>query len=124
MDTGDIERVREDFKFLFDDVLGIVVYGSAARGEENERSDVDICIIAPDRDGADIFKKTLSLNYDIKIFEEAPLYLKIEIIENHEIVYTKDVYELYEYFYHYRKVWKDQEHRQRLSGEDALHMFS
>lgn len=47
-----------------------------------------------------------------------PLYLKIEVIKNHEIVYAKNIADLYEYFYMYRKIWKDQEYRNRISEED------
>ena len=103
--------------------MGILVYGSAAKGEENKRSDIDICIVAPDEDSYKIFKETLHLNYDIKIFELMPLYLKIKVIENHKVLYTKDICELYEYFYFFRKLWEDQKHRQKISKEEALYIF-
>lgn len=123
MDKTDIERIRKDFEFLSNEVLAIVIYGSRAKGEETERSDIDVCIVAPNRNSSEIFKKTLSLDYDIKIFELMPLYLKAEVIENHEIVYTSDLLEFYEYLYFYRKIWKDQKHRQGMTKEEALHIF-
>lgn len=123
MDKTGIERVKTDLEFLFNKVLGIVVYGSIAKGEENERSDIDVCIIAPNEDSSKIFKETLPLNYDIKIFELMPLYLKMEVIENHKIIYTKNICELYEYFYFFRKLWNDQKHRQKLSKEEILYIF-
>lgn len=123
MDKRDIERIKRDLEFLFDKVLGVLVYGSIAKDEENERSDIDICIVAPNKDSSKIFKETLPLNYDIKIFELMPLYLKIEVIENHNILYAKDVHELYEYFYFFRKLWNDQKHRQKITKEEALHIF-
>jgi len=123
MDKRNIDKIKREFEFLFDKVLGILIYGSAAKEEENKRSDIDICIVAPDEDSYKIFKETLHLNYDIKIFELMPLYLKIKVIENHKVLYTKDICELYEYFYFFRKLWKDQKHRQKISKEEALYIF-
>ena len=123
MDKGDIERIKKDFEFLLDKVLAIVVYGSRAKKEETERSDTDICIVAPNTDGFKIFRETLHLDYDIKIFELMPLYLKIKVIKNHKIIYTRDFLDFYEYLYFYRKLWKDQEHRQKITKEEALHIF-
>ncbi len=124
MDRTDIERIKKDFEFLSDQVLAIVVYGSRAKDEETERSDIDVCIVAPHRDSSQIYKETLPLVYDIKIFELMPLYLKMKVIENHKIVYTSDLLEFYEYLYFFRKLWKDQEHRQKITKEEALHIFS
>jgi hypothetical protein len=43
--------------------------------------------------------------YDIRIFELLPLYLKIAVIEQGVVVYSRDVLELYEYFYPFRRIW-------------------
>ncbi|MGD2251231.1 MAG: nucleotidyltransferase domain-containing protein [Candidatus Methanofastidiosia archaeon] len=123
MDKGDIERIKRDFKFLSDDVLAIVIYGSRAKKEETERSDIDICIVAPNTDKSEIFKETLHLDYDIKLFESMPLFLKMKVIQNHKIVYTQNILDFYEYLYFFRKLWKDQEHRQKMTKEEALHIF-
>jgi len=124
MDKKRVEGIREVFKPVFDRVLGIVVYGSLAKGNYSDRSDIDICIIAPHEDSKKLYRETLLLNYDIRIFESMPLYLKMEVIKNHRIVYAKDIYKLYEYFYPFRKLWNDQEFRQRISKKEALHIFS
>lgn len=123
MDKRDIKRIKKDFEFLSDSVLAVVLYGSRAQKEETEQSDIDICIGAPNTDGFKIFKETLHLDYDIKIFEFMPLFLKIEVIENHEIIYTRDILDFYEYLYFYRKLWKDQQHRQKITKKEALHIF-
>lgn len=115
--------MRREFAFLSDRVLAVVIYGSRARGEETEKSDIDVCIVAPNTDTSKIFKETLHLDYDVKIFELMPLFLKMKVIENHEIVYTRDLLDFYEYLYFFRKLWKDQEHRQKMTKEEALHLF-
>jgi len=124
MDYG--KDILKEIKELQNDVLAILIYGSVAKGKENERSDIDICIVAPGAKSSHLYTKLLPLmkeNYDIKIFEDMPLFLKMEVIENHKIVYVKNVYQLYEYFYKFRKIWKDQEHRQKLTKEDIKILF-
>jgi predicted nucleotidyltransferase len=66
----EIATLKNDLSFLFkrDDLLAILLYGSAAAGDETPRSDIDICIVAPackDRPGLlkevyrnlDVFRK-------------------------------------------------------------------
>jgi hypothetical protein len=40
------------------------------------------------------------------------------VIKNHVVIYARDIPDLYEYFYTYRKLWKDQEERNTLTEED------
>lgn len=126
-------RVGEDFRFLQgrDEVLAILIFGSTAREERTGRSDVDVCIVAPpclnkERLLGEIYEKVdlEGKGYDVWIFEELPLYMKARIIGDHLCVYAKDYPGLYEYLYHFRKLWGDQEHRQRISKEEALRMIT
>ncbi len=129
---AEIESIKNDFSFLFErkDVLAILLYGSAARGDEMPRSDIDTCIVAPnclDRYHllTEVFMKldVVSKKYDVRIFEELPLYIKIQIVQKNEIIYTKDIYELYEYFYNFRKLWEDQADRQKVTSEELAEML-
>jgi len=132
MDAKDAKRkVREDFRFLFDNnsVLGVLLYGSMAKGESNERSDIDICVVAPSASDKIEFSRWIMSNvrdkrYDVRVFEFMPLYLKMEVVEHGDVVYARDIYELYEYFYTFRKFWDDQKQRQGLSTEEALELFT
>lgn len=42
------------------------------------------------------------------------------VIEEEVVVYARDILELYEYFYFFRKLWDDQMHRQTLRKEGAM----
>ena len=42
-----VEMAKKDLAFLQDNVLGVLIYGSWATGESHEKSDIDICIVAP-----------------------------------------------------------------------------
>jgi uncharacterized protein len=47
-----------------------------------------------------------------------PLHIKIAVIEEGLVVYARDILELYEYFYPFRREWEDQKHRQEVSREE------
>ncbi len=129
MDKEEVKRrVKKDFEPLHDDVLGILLYGSLVAGEDSERSDIDISIVAPAIDDKIGFSRRILSNvrdarYDVRVFELMPLYLKAEVVEKGEVIYTKNIFNLYEYFYYFRKIWGDQKHRQKLSKKEVLHLF-
>ena len=129
MDKEEVKRrVKKDFEPLLDDVLGILLYGSLATGEYSERSDIDISIVAPVIDDKIGFSRRILSNvrdarYDVRVFELMPLYLKAEVVEKGEIIYTKNIFKLYEYFYYFRKIWDDQKRRQKLSKNEVLQLF-
>ncbi|MEA1999474.1 MAG: DNA polymerase subunit beta [Euryarchaeota archaeon] len=121
-------RVKKDFEPLLDDVLGVLLYGSLAAGVDSERSDIDISIVAPsicDKSGFSrrVLSNVRDARYDVRVFELMPLYLKAEVVEKGEIIYTKNIFKLYEYFYYFRKIWEDQKHRQKLSKKEVLQLF-
>jgi predicted nucleotidyltransferase len=106
-----ILRLKKDLEFIKDDTQGILLYGSCASNIANERSDIDICLIKPRTTGIlnRIFQK-VGGRYDIKIFEDLPLYVKMDIIENYRVIYGNEPPISY-YLYHFRKNWEDMRHR-------------
>jgi len=67
----------------------------------------------------DVFTK----KYDVRFFEELPLYIQINIIESNKIIYSKDICELYEYFYFIRKLWDDQMMRQQVTAAEMAEIL-
>lgn len=115
--------VARDFRFLKDRVLAVLIFGSSVK---EEGGDIDVCIVArddPKKVLKEVFSKADASKYDVWVFEELPLYMKMEVIENHEIVLCKDELELYEYFYQFKKLWKDQKRRNTLSKEELKAML-
>ncbi|MGB8218279.1 MAG: nucleotidyltransferase domain-containing protein [Candidatus Methanoperedens sp.] len=128
----EIEPVRKDFYFLSlqEDILAILLYGSVAKGEDTSQSDIDICIVSPSCEDKksllnEIYRKldVFSKKYDVRFFEELPLYIQINIIKSNKIIYSKDVYELYEYFYYFRKLWEDQAMRQMVTPAEMAEIL-
>ena len=107
-----IEKLKKDFEEFKDRVFGILLYGSYAKDEYTKRSDIDICLVGVDKDTYMEILGKLGNKYDIKIFEELPLYIKIDIIKNHKVIFGDEL-ELSEYFYKFRKIWRDMEKRIR-----------
>ena len=119
-----VARIYKDFEFLKDRVLAVLMFGSAMDCDESR--DIDVCIVAPEGcDIREVFKRidVSGKRYDVWLFEELPLYMKMEVIEKHVIVYCRDILELYEYFYQFRKLWQDQVKRNRITREDLEYML-
>jgi len=110
----DREKLDTDFEFLEkdSDVLAVLLFGSQVTGDTHERSDIDICIVAPDTEPVEMMRKVWrglkNEKYDVHTFEEFSLKMKHQVMKNHEVIHCKDKQELEEYFHHYRKIWNDQ----------------
>jgi hypothetical protein len=114
-----INQLKEDFQFVKKNpaILGVILYGSHLTDDDTIRSDIDVCIVAPDYKLYEIYrfvmrnlKKHID-DYDIRFFEELPIHIMGEIIENGKVIITADEPALYEYFFPFRKEWEDQKFR-------------
>ena len=110
-DLSYLNKIRKDLAKLNN--YQVVIYGSfVSKYHIPHRSDIDIAIITHHQNknkNIAIWKNTFGEfreKYDIKIFELLPLYLKMEIIQNYQVLFG-DALEISEYFYHYRSIWKD-----------------
>jgi hypothetical protein len=56
--------------------------------------------------------------YDLKAFEELPLYLKAEVIERGVVLLSRDEPAMSEYLRTWRRIWADQAHRNRPTADD------
>ncbi len=116
-----LERIERDFAGFRDIALAVILFGSFARGEETERSDVDVCIVVGKRERIKevwdrILESGLTGRYDVKIFELLPLKLKVEVIRDGKIVFCRDRDELDYLFWKFRKIWNDEILQKRKLG--------
>ena len=126
-----LKQIKNDFINVLKNrkILGIMLFGSQVSEMQTNRSDIDVCVVAPEEDPHELFSlileriDTSSKRYDVKFFENLPLYIKIRVIERGVVVYSPNELDLYEYFYRFRKLWADQKHRQELSREDLLSLL-
>jgi hypothetical protein len=116
MDRKIINKLKKEFSFLKDKTLGIIIFGSCLEGVGR---DIDICVVAPEYDSKEllyeIFCKidTFGKRYDVFIFEELPLYMKLSIIQRYKVIFSNNLPFLSEYFYFYRKFLEDLRHREK-----------
>jgi len=109
-----LNEIKKDLESLSD--FWVVLYGSCVKGTNTPRSDIDVAIITRIRDrekNIEIYRELIGKVksiYDLRVFELLPLDLKIDIIRNYIVVYG-DPLEISEYFYRFRKMWKDVEKR-------------
>ena len=114
-----INQLKEDFQFVKKNpaILGVMLYGSHLTDDNTVRSDIDVCIVVPNYNLYEIYRFVMSKlknhinDYDIRFFEELPLHIKGEIIENGKVIIAADEPALYEYFFPFRKEWEDQKFR-------------
>ena len=81
-----------------------------AEEEPTKRSDIDVCMVKPSEGILDDVHGKLGGKYDVKVFENLPLYVKMGVIMHHEVIYGDEL-DLSEYFYFFRKLWRDMEYR-------------
>ena len=119
-----VEEIKKELEWImeYENVHSVLLFGSYL--EYDDPRDIDICIVTLNKPLDLEAYGSITLRapkyYDISVFEELPLYIKIAIIEKHVILFSRDVNELYEYFYLFRKLWRDQYYRNRMSHEDIL----
>lgn len=113
-------ELKKDFAFIKDEVQGVLLFGSAVKGELNKRSDIDIALVNPGTDKVllKVFAR-LGGKYDVKIFEDLPLHIKMDLINHHLVIFGDEV-ELSYYFYQFRKVWNDTEYRIRSNQFNSV----
>jgi len=126
-----LTQIKNDFTPIINErnIKGLLLFGSYAEENQTHRSDIDLCVVAPEEDPYELYSHfsikidLFSKRYDIKFFSKLPLYLQIRIIEDGILIYSPNELELFEYFYHFRKLWADQKHRQQLSRDELLSLL-
>lgn len=79
----------------FDELRFAYLYGSYAKGETNERSDIDLCLYYDLDDKKELYDTLFKISgsfpdeYDIQMFQLLPLYVRKEVF-NGELLYADD----------------------------------
>jgi predicted nucleotidyltransferase len=121
-----LETLRRVLEPLENDVLGAYLFGSHATGHATSRSDVDVCLVAgPKREPVEVLRaawrktRLREDGYDVQVFEQMPLYLKAQVLEQGDLILSRDEPTLSEHLRRWRKIWNDQAHRNRTTEEDV-----
>ena len=99
-----ISAVVEKIKTIGGDkVRFIVLYGSAAKGEMTELSDIDLAVFydGDKKERFDLRVKVLGRvgnEFDIQTFQDLPLYIRNDIVSAGNVVYYKGYREIFRTF--------------------------
>ncbi len=83
------------------DVLGVILFGSRARGDARPGSDVDVCLVLEPGAPSGLSASRKRLDYpaagdlDLTIFQQLPLYLRRRILTEGRVVCGRDEDRLY-----------------------------
>ena len=98
-----------------EDVLAVFVFGSVARGEEVDTSDIDVCLFLMPQsthlDPAGYSHKRLDYivgsDFDVQIFQQLPLPIRRRVLREGQILFVRDEDLLYELAIRTAKAFED-----------------
>ncbi|MBI4845859.1 MAG: nucleotidyltransferase domain-containing protein [Candidatus Omnitrophica bacterium] len=95
--SGIIRDIKKD-----NQVLAVFLFGSIAREEGHDKSDIDVCLVleAGRYTTKELSRKKLeylkSYDFDIQIFQQLPVYIKKRIIKEGKVLFCRNEAALYE----------------------------
>lgn len=84
------------------EVIAVLLFGSAARGEAGARSDVDVALVLDStrRTRAQLAEKRLTylgdVDLDVQVFQELPLYVRTRVLRDARVLFCRNEEALYE----------------------------
>ena len=84
------------------EVLAVLLFGSAARGEEGPASDVDVCLVLEARaySRREMAEKRLSylgdVDLDVQVLQALPLHIRRRVLKEGSVLFCRNEDALYE----------------------------
>ena len=126
--TKTIDEIKEDLKILEEKIRegllhSVILY--VPEDIKNRKKMVYLITLGEElpEDILEDLEDEVPGDYELVLFKDIPLHVKIEVIENGITLFSKDELELKEYFYEIRKLWGDQKERQELEPEEVITMI-
>jgi predicted nucleotidyltransferase len=85
-----------------EDILAVILFGSYARGENSSTSDLDLCLVLLPKSYSALEISKIKLRYasqfavHMSIFQQLPLYIRKRVLQEGEILFSRDDDVLYE----------------------------
>lgn len=87
---------------LDEEILAVILFGSAAAGESTKESDVDVCLVldTSTRDKKNLSEKRIEymkdFDLDVQVFQQLPLYIRQRVLKNGQVLFCRNEEGLYE----------------------------
>ncbi len=82
--------------------MAVMLFGSVARGEATESSDIDVCLVSsPSAEGSRV-RAELRMEYagefdlDVALFQQLPIYVRRRVLAEGRVLFVRDEDSLYE----------------------------
>jgi hypothetical protein len=100
------------------EVLGVVLFGSAARQEQTLLSDVDLCLVMMPLpkpfEPSTFLRKRLEymedFSLDVRVFQQLPLYVRRRVLKEGQVLFTRNESLLYELAFRTAQAFEDFKH--------------
>ena len=93
-------------------VLAVILFGSAARGEAGPESDVDVCLVLVPGTHAkrEMDEKRLSylgeIDLDVQVLQALPLHVAIRVLQEGRVLHCRDEDALYDVAFATIRAWE------------------
>lgn len=84
------------------EILAVILFGSAVRGETTPDSDIDVCLVLHDRSRDRRLLTQVRLDYasqgdlDVQVFQQLPLFVRSRVLKEGKVLFVRDEDALYE----------------------------
>jgi hypothetical protein len=101
-----------------EEVLAVIIFGSAVRQEKTPLSDVDLCLVMmplpkPSSPNGFSYKRLEYMkdnSFDVRIFQQLPLYIRVRVLKDGRILFVRDENQLYELAFRTAQAFEDFKH--------------
>ena len=105
-----LTKARQD-----EEVLAVFLFGSAAREEQTDLSDIDLCLVLVPKitpiEPTALSRKRLDylkdFTFDVQIFQQLPIYVRRRVLKEGRILFIRDEALLYELAFHTAQAFED-----------------
>jgi hypothetical protein len=84
------------------EILSVMLFGSIARGEKTQHSDVDVCLVLYPKKHSKLSLSEKKLAYskhenvDIHVYQQLPIYIRQRILKEGKVLFCRNEDMLYE----------------------------
>ena len=98
-------------------ILAVFLFGSRARGDEHEASDIDVCLVLKSERQSELrlsekkHEYLSQFNLDVQVFQQLPLFMRHRILRDGRVLFARDEDLLYEKAFRTAQQYEDFRHR-------------